>query len=237
MAPKEKELEPVKDKKVVERYLRYALDFREKFSGLVEPGPLRFDAFLRAFDAENFVLSLQISDGSYDLLGESEKRRLDKLPKEIRLSFAVNDVLYFLHARPLAKKLKAIDAEIDLPMFKLQRRDAVRIKVTDSQMGRIEVGEKNYVLHDLSASGLSFVIMPDQEGEFIPKQIFRSCRLRFSGLDVPVDLEVIGLSRLKEENDRLLRVGFRFLGLTAAVEQHLAREAYLHTHKIWSRWI
>jgi hypothetical protein len=34
-----------------------------------------------------------------------------------------------------------------------------------------------------------------------------------------------------------VKVGLRFKGLPASTEQMIAREAYLHTHKIWSRWL
>ena len=237
MAPKDKDLEPIKDKKVVERYLRYALDFREKFYCLVDPAPPRFEALLKKLDLENLSLELEITEASYDALSRGETKRLEALPKDLRLSFAVNDVLYFLHSRLVERKSRQISVAVDMPMFKLQRRDAVRIKPLDSHKASVEVEGKNYLLHDLSASGLSFVIMPDQEHDFIPKQLFRSSRLRFTTLDVPVDLEVIGLTIIRQENGALFKVGFRFLGLTAAVEQHLAREAYLYTHKIWSRWL
>jgi c-di-GMP-binding flagellar brake protein YcgR len=221
----------------VERYLRYAVDFREKFSCLLDPAPPRFDAFAKAMDSENLSLTLEITETSYASLLKGEVNRLENLPKDLRLSFAVNEALYFIHTRLVEKKSRQLTVAVDVPIFKLQRRNAVRIKVSESHQASIEVGEKTYIPHDLSASGLSFVVMPDQESDFIPKQIFRSCRLRFSSLDVPVDLEVIGVNSFKGENDRLLKVGFRFLGLTAAVEQHIAREAYLYTHKIWSRWI
>jgi c-di-GMP-binding flagellar brake protein YcgR len=237
VAPKDKDLEPIKDKKVVERYLRYALDFREKFYCLLDPAPPRFEALLKKLDLENLSLELEITEASYDSLSKGETKRLESLPKDLRLSFAVNDVLYFLHSRLVERRTRQIAVTVDLPMFKLQRRDAVRIKPLESHNASVEVEGKNYLLHDLSASGLSFVVMPDQEREFIPKQLFRSCRLRFTTLDVPVDLEVMGITRMRQEGSQLFKVGFRFLGLTAAVEQHLAREAYLYTHKIWSRWL
>lgn len=237
MASKELDLEPIKDKKVVERYLRYALDFREKVSCLLDPAPPRFDGMLKSVDLEQLVVKMDITEASFGSLSASELKRLDSVPKDLRLSFAVNDVLYFLHTRLVQRKTRELELAVDLPMFKLQRRDAVRIRPLESHQASVEVQGKVYQLNDLSASGLSFHIMPAQEEEFIPKQIFRSCRLKFTSLDVPVDMEVIGLTRVREENGQIFKVGFRFLGLTAAIEQHLAREAYLYTHKIWSRWL
>jgi c-di-GMP-binding flagellar brake protein YcgR len=229
MGSKDLDLEPIKDKKVVERYLRYALDFREKISCLLDPAPPRFDGMFKSVDLDQLVVKLDITEASFGALSAAELKRLDSVPKDLRLSF--------LHTRLVQRKTRELELAVDLPMFKLQRRDAVRIRPLDSHHASVEVEGLVYQLNDLSASGLSFHIMPAQEEHFIPKQIFRSCRLKFTSLDVPVDMEVIGLTRVREENGQIFKVGFRFLGLTAAIEQHLAREAYLYTHKIWSRWL
>jgi hypothetical protein len=237
MAPKEKELEPVKDRKVVERYLRYASEFRELASCLADKESFRFEGQIRSFKPGALSVDLEISMESFQSLTREELARLDTPPSEVRFSFSVNDVLFFAHARVLERKTRSLSLGVDLPVFKLQRRDAMRIKVLEEHNASITIEGKSYIPHDLSATGLSFVVMLDEEALFPLRRIIQSCRLHFAGLDVPVNLEVMSVSRLRKEDGHLLKVGFRFLGLSPATEQKLAREAYLHTHKIWSRWL
>lgn len=237
MSSADQDLEPVSDKKIVERYLQYALEFREPISCLMRQDTLSFEATAVAFASKSLSLELEIPTESFVTLSPEDTLGLTTQGTEIRLSFSVNGVLYFAHGRIQSLKMRTLSLIVDLPVFKLQRRDAMRIKLLDEHSATITIDGKAYIPHDLSATGLSFVIMPNEEAAFPIRRMIQSCRLKFVGMDVLVNIEVTSLSRLRKENERLIKVGFRFMGLSPAVEQKLAREAYLHTHKIWSRWL
>jgi c-di-GMP-binding flagellar brake protein YcgR len=153
------------------------------------------------------------------------------------LSFAVNDVLFFAPADVTKRDSALLSAEVHLPIYKMQRRDAMRLKILHEHKASITIDGKAYIPYDLSATGLSFVIMPNEVALFPLRRMLQSCRLIFAGLEAFVNLEVMSMARLKRDNERLLKVGMRFMGLSPAFEQKLAKEAYLYTHKIWSRRI
>jgi hypothetical protein len=233
-APRE-ELEPITELETITRYLRYAHEFRETFSLLVEPEQLRLETLVASFVDDGLRLGLEIPPESFQHLTDEEKALLDAPAQKFRLSFAVNDILFFARSELVKRNVRVLDLKVKPPIYKLQRRDAVRIKLLDSQDGSITIAGKTYFLHDLSASGLSFETTSGHENDFPPRTMIQSCVLRFSGLEAKVNLEVMGVSKMKKDN--LLKVGFRFMGLSPAIEQKIAREAYLHTHKIWNRWI
>jgi hypothetical protein len=60
--------------------------------------------------------------------------------------------------------------------------------------------------------------------------------MTFLGKEIKVDLEVKNVLPADKSGVKW-KVGFRFKGLPGAIEQMIAREAYLHTHKIWSRFL
>ncbi len=235
MAAKEKDLEPVKDKKVIERYLRYTVDFRERMLCFFEPEELHFEAAIQSFDPGNFTATLEITAETFSGLSSESLKKLEK--GQVRLSFTVNEVLFFAHAAVTGRKTRQLEVRVDTPIFKMQRRGAVRIKIADSHKASVNVDGKEYLLHDLSASGLSFVVMGGDEALFPEKRLCKGCALQFLSLKAVVDMEAIGAKQLSKNNDQLFRVGFKFLRLPAAAEQFIAKEAYLYTHKIWARWI
>lgn len=233
MTAADSELESISDKKVVDRYLQYAMELREVVSCLVENGSFRFDCQL--ISHAGIALELEMIAESASQLTAEQFKILDSLPENIRLSFSVNGVLFFASASLSSRESSKLIAGLKMPLHKLQRRDALRLNILNEHKATITIDGKAYIPHDLSATGLSFVIMPDEEALFPLRRMLQSCKLKFAGMEAFVNLEVMSVARLHKENERLLKVGMRFMGLSPAVEQRLAREAYLYTHKIWSR--
>ncbi len=233
MAPADKDLEPILDPKVADRYFQYAVELKEIVSCFVEQGSFRIDC--RLLSQADRRLQLEMLAESASALSAAQFKILDTLPKNLRLSFAVNDVLYFAPADVSKRDSARLSAAVRLPIYKMQRRDAMRLKILNEHKASITIDGKAYIPHDLSATGLSFVIMPDEEALFPLRRMLQSCRFLFAGLEAFVNLEVMSVARLKQDNERLLKVGMRFMGLSPAFEQKLAKEAYLYTHKIWSR--
>ena len=60
MPTKDKDLQPVADLKMVQRYLRYGLEFHEIISCYIEDADLRFDAELKSVDMEKLVIDMDI---------------------------------------------------------------------------------------------------------------------------------------------------------------------------------
>lgn len=231
------ELEALPEPETIARYLRYAHEFKESFSLLVEPEKLRLEALVTSFVDQDLLLGLEIPAETFAKLSDADKNLLDAKEQKLRLGFCVNDILFFAQSQLVKRNVRQLDLQVKSPLYKLQRRDSVRIKLLESQKASIEITGKKYLLHDLSASGISFVVMEGDEEKFPPRTMLQNCLLQFSGLEAKVNLEVMGLSKMKKAGSRLLKVGFRFLGLPASLEQKIAKEAYLHTHKIWNRWI
>ena len=126
-------------------------------------------------------------------------------------------------------------SDLDMPMFKLQRREALRIRLTDPKC-TIQLGQQSHPLYDISAGGLSILVSLQEEKNYPKGQRFPKSTLQFLGKELKVDLEVKNLITHGKDGAKV-KVGFHFVALPAAIEQMIAREAYLYTHKIWSRWL
>ncbi len=235
--PKNEELEPLTNPKMVERYLRYAVDLRELTSCYLESAQLRFEGFVTSFDPSTLAIQLDITSEAFAPISLEDLRALDSPDAKLRLSFSVNDVLFFLHTRCQGRLVNRLELAVDLPLYKLQRREALRIKVMHAHGASLELNGKNYAPYDISAAGMSIWVDLETMDTFAKSQVYEGARLKFLGKEIVSKLEVISISRLKKDDDRHWKVGFRFLELPQAAEQALAKEAYLHTHRIWSRWI
>jgi c-di-GMP-binding flagellar brake protein YcgR len=127
--------------------------------------------------------------------------------------------------------------KIEFPIYKLQRRNALRIRVLDEHEGRINLAGEIFEIHDISAGGLSLITPPHRINDFPKGKFFTKSALRFAGLELKVDIEVISASKIRKAELSDHKIGLRFHGLSPSAEQSIAKEAYLHTHKIWSRWL
>jgi c-di-GMP-binding flagellar brake protein YcgR len=236
MAP-EKELQPISDPKIIDRYLRYSFDFKELATCSTEPENYTFDAKIAGYEAESYSLDLEILDSEFASLHYEAQASLDAAEKPIRVSFAVNDVLFFAHARITKRDQKLLTISIDQPVFKLQRREAVRIRVTDEFKASVEFNKQKYTPHDLSAGGLSLVMAKEDTDRFPKGAVFKGAKLAFGGKEYATELEATGAHPLRKGNCSTWKVGFRFRVLPAMAENAIAKEAYLHTQKIWARWL
>jgi c-di-GMP-binding flagellar brake protein YcgR len=233
MPSKEKDLDPVTDLKMVQRYLQYGVEFRELVSCRLEDTDATFDAYVVSVDVKSLSIDMEITEESFAKLTPAA---LDQGQTHIRLSYSVNEATFFVHGKIQRRMTRRLVVQADMPMYKLQRREALRIKVTDSHGATVRLGRDSFPVFDISAGGLSIVIPLSGEKNFKKGLTFPKSTLNFLGKTFQVDLETKNL--LTHGKDGLkVKVGFHFVGLPAAVEQIIAREAYLHTHKIWSRWL
>ncbi|HEY8278779.1 MAG TPA: PilZ domain-containing protein [Bdellovibrionota bacterium] len=236
MPTKDKDLEPVNDLKMVQRYLRYGLEFHELVSCYIEDSNLRFDAFIKAVDIDKLALDMEITDECFAKLDSNQISAIDRPQSEIRLSYSVNEATFFVHAKFQRRNIRNMAVKADMPMYKLQRREALRIKVMASHKATVRLGPTVFPLFDISAGGLSVVVGINEEKDFKKQQLFPGSMMTFLGKEIKVDLEVKNVLPADKSGVKW-KVGFRFKGLPGAIEQMIAREAYLHTHKIWSRFL
>lgn len=237
MPDKPKDLEPVSDLKMIQRYLKYGVEFREVATCLVEDTGFKFDAFLKSANEKTLLVEVEIEQAAFKAISAADLAGLDKPQGDIRISYSVNEATFFVHGRIQSRSQNRVRITASMPMYKLQRREALRIKVMESHKATIKLGPDLVLpLFDISAGGVSIVVNLDQSANYKKGMLFPSCSLTFLGKVIPVNLEVQNILQAGKDGLKF-KVGFRFKSLPASVEQMIAREAYLHTHKIWSRWL
>jgi len=231
-----KDLEPVTDLKVAERYLRYGLEFRQIVTCYIEDVGLRFEATLENVDPKTLVLHLDLSKEWYAKLLRGGITSVDRPNGEIRLSYSVNEATLFAHTKFQGRTQKRLIVKAEMPMYKLQRRDALRFKVTKAHNGSLVIGENEFLLNDISATGLSILAEVEHEEAFKNQPLYPKVKMKFLGSTHEVNLELRSVLPFGKDGKKV-KVGFRFRGLTTQIEQMIAREAYLVSSKIWSRWL
>jgi c-di-GMP-binding flagellar brake protein YcgR len=234
--PKEKDnLEPVTDLKMVERYLQYGMEFRETVSCYIEEAELKFETTIKSVDAKKLFLEMEFTEESFAQLGTAGLEAIDRPQGPVRFSYSVNEASFFVQTKFQFRQANRIVLKAEMPMFKLQRRESLRIKVLESHKAALKLAGKTVTpLFDISAGGLSFVVNLMDQKDYKKGQMFPNATLTFLGKEIKVNLEVKNI--LAHSKDGLKwKIGLRFRELPASVEQVIAREAYLHSHKIWSR--
>ncbi len=236
MPNQSKDLAPIEDLKTVHRYLRYAIELHEIVSCYIEDASVRFDCYTLTFDAQALTIELEINPDEFARLGAEELAAIDRRESSYRLSYTVNEVTFFVHAKLQHRSAKKLVLKASMPMYKLQRREALRIKVLDTHGASIVIAGESYRIHDISAGGLSILVGMEQQTHFQKQQPFPKSKLHFVGKEFEVNLETKSIQSSAKDG-LTWKIGFHFKQLPAAVEHLIAREAYLHTHKIWARWL
>jgi hypothetical protein len=230
-------LEPVADLSMVQRYLRYGLEFHEIVSCYIEDANLRFDTSMKNVDPEKLFIEMDVTEESWDKFTPEALAAIDRPTAGIRLSYSVNEATFFIQTKFMFRQANRITVKAEMPMYKLQRREALRIKVLLEHKATLKLGQQPVMpVYDISAGGLSVVVTLEEQKEYQKGQLFPGATLAFQGKDIKVNLEVKNI--LGHSKDGLKwKIGLSFKNLPASVEQMIAREAYLQTAKIWRRWL
>lgn len=230
------ELEPVTDLKTVHRYLKYGMELHEIVACYIEEADLRFDASLTSVDNARLLLELEISKESFSLLTTNDLSFIDRPQNPIRISFSVNEASFFAFTKFQFRQAKRIAVIAEMPIYKLQRREALRIKTMLAHQASLKLGDRIIPIFDISAGGLSILVSLKEQDAYQKGKLFANAVMAFGGKDFKVNLEVKNVLEHSKDGQQW-KVGLGFKALPAAVEQMIAREAYLQTHKIWSRWL
>jgi hypothetical protein len=229
-----KGLEPVENKNVANRYLRYPIKFRNPVSCTVDKCELTFEAQALNFSADQLIVD--ILPPMRDQLNAEVLSLISQAGTEITLSYSVGEVLLFIKTKLLNRKGSCLAVEVQQPLLKLQRRGALRARVHPPHQAGLAIGGQHYGIYDISVGGLSVVGHTPLLALFPLEQKFSGCRLRFNGLEVPVDLQVSSHTQSRKNVDNW-KVGFKFLNLPKGAESVIAKEAYLQTQEMWARLV
>jgi len=229
-------LEPIAETPTIFRYLKYAFDFKEYVSVLVEGTGQRLEGLTVTKVEPSLLFGLEIPAPLFSSLSADEKDSFAKAGQIFRLTFSINDVEFFAQGKFQKRNVRELFLQISSPIFKLQRRDSIRMKAPKG-MASIEIDGAVYEIEDISASGLSILVTPEQLEKFPLRTTLISCGLKFSGLNLKVNLDVMNHLKRKDKSSMLLKVGFRFISLPQKAEQKIAREAMLYSQKLWKQWI
>lgn len=237
MAPRDPSLEPVEDRRIALRYLHYAVDLKEIVT-LVEPSlNFSFTADALSFSEESLQLELGLEPGFLASLNYEQMEALRRPAAEIRFSYGVSSVWVFAHGRVEAVGEKGLRLSVDLPVYKLQRREALRMRVREDHGAVVNLHGLDFPIHDLSAGGLSVVVPMVDERLFAPGLKIPPTTVTFLGKDWRVGLEIVSATPTKFHHGPALKIGFRMVRMPPGLEREIAKEAYLVSHQIWSRWI
>ena len=231
-----KELETVDDLKMVQRYLKYGLEFHELAACHLVEANLKFEATIKQVDTEQLTLELEITAESYSKIKSEIGSASSKPQSEIRLNYSVDSSTIFLSG--ILQNLSAgrLSVQVKTPLQKLQRRESLRMKIQESHDATISLGGTSFPIYDISAGGVSILVGLLAEKDFEKQKLFPASILSFLGKDIKVDLEVKSCL-VHGRSGQKLKVGLAFKALPQNIEQMIVREVYQQTQKIWSRWI
>lgn len=229
-------LEPISETPTIFRYLKYAYDFKEPVSLLVESTGQRIDGVTVTKVEPSLLAGFEIPAPFFAPLTEAQKESFSEPEQISRLSFSTNEVEFFAKGKFQKRNVREIFLQISSPIYKLQRRDAIRMKAPKG-MASIEIDGTVFEIEDISASGLSILVSADQLQKFPIRSTLISCTLKFSELNLKVNLDVMNHLKRKDQDISILKVGFRFISLPQKAEQKIAREAMLYSQKLWKQWI
>lgn len=245
MALSIKDLDPIDDPKIIQRYLQYTIDLHEEILCLVKESNLSFKTRLAA--APNTALELVLSAPT-DIISSASFLKLinETTDRQINISFKAQDSLFVGRCNFKLAQPKQITVRLLAPLYKLQRRQNQRFKPSTETPCFLRLPEDLHpmrklklTLNDVSASGFS-IHANQLEAEFfsLGKQ-FGALTFVFCNQSFAIDVRVASQIQRQapKSQDAAWRIGFKFLKPPTKLEQLLAKEAYVYTQRIFARRI
>ncbi len=239
-APKS-QFTPIDNEKIVERYLRYMDDLKAPVLCAVRETDIRFETTaIRVVDHR--ILHLRMMNS---LLSPASLRDRTEATKSQRIdiSYHAHDILIFA-ATKLVKALKdGISLEVVRPIYKLQRREHLRVKPDKDIICRATLAfpaEKRFEDHspyDVSAGGFSLLVTQGLAEAFLIGQEFKNVSFQFGPHEVLLQATVKNKVPIKSTRKVNIKIGFVVEAMPAALEREITRYAYLSTQKILGRRI
>lgn len=230
----DKDLDPIHDKKVIGRYLQFVQEYEEPVFCLLKEKELPFECVAVSVDESKLEIEVAPAENS-PAPEEIWKKHQDAVERKILIQFKAQDVLFFADAlikRPATNKLTIA---LDLPVWKLQRRSALRLRVVDSMNCSLKLKGRKFAPDDISAGGFSILLDAEEATLFNDGELIENIFFQFKDRQHSLSVEVTSHARPRQ--DGMIRIGFKFIKPPPTLESEIAREAYWFNQKVWGKRI
>ena len=232
---------PIDNEKIVERYLRYMDDLKAPVLCAVRETDIRFETTaIRVVDHR--ILHLRMMNSVLSPTSLRDRTEATK-SQRIDVSYHAHDILIFAATKLVKAHKDGISLEVERPIYKLQRREHLRVKPERDIVCRATLAfpeEKRFEDHtpyDVSAGGFSLLVTQAEAEAFRIGQEFKLVSFRFGPNEVMLQATVKNKVPIKGPRKVSIKVGFLVKAMPAALEREISRYAYLSTQKILGRRI
>jgi len=229
---------PIKSEEIVHRYLLYATDLRAHIQCHVQETDINFTTRARHIDGLNIELRHPADQTDPEIL-------LDKInqtaTRTIDISYKIDEISIFATTDFLRIDKKSIFIRAKPPIYKLQRRDHLRVKPGSDIHCYVVIppdniaGSERITPSDISTGGFA-LILPEDEAEIFEKNMsLNQMQCVFGDIKTMIDAKVMSNVALKNSKPPMHKIGFAFKKLPNQLDQAIVRYAYRHSQRIWSR--
>ncbi len=230
----EKDLEPIRDRKVVSRYLQFVQEYEEPIHCLLAERELPFDCLAVGVSLEKLEFEAEPAADSPEvekIWGSHQK----SVERKVMIQFQAQDVIFFADAKIRRPSKDRLTIALELPVWKLQRRNALRFRVMESMNCSVKLLGRKFLPDDLSAGGFSILLDAEEAALFKDGQLLEGSLFEFKGFHHKVDVEVT--SHARPRKDGMIRLGLKFTKPPVSLESEIAREAYWFNQRVWGKRI
>lgn len=235
------EFTPIDDEKTVSRYLRYMQDLNCHVHCAVRETDIRFETTpLRVLDDKIVHLrmkgELMSATSLRDRVLATEAQRVD-------ISYHAHDILIFASTKLNKIDKDGISLEVERPIYKLQRREHLRVKPAPGLRCNISMllphdnKVHEYPPYDISVSGFSILVSMDEAKVFEVDQEVKDIGFLFGAHELRINASVRSKVPIKGPRKTNIKIGFRSSSIPSALEHEISRYAYLISQKILGRRI
>ena len=240
MALNEKDFEPIHNLKVIERYLKFITEQKEEFNCFLKDVDFYFDGIANSFDEKKLELNLYLNTNK--IAAETVRAEFNKTTeRKISLSFYIQGIPFLISSKLEIAKPQEVILKLTPPLYKLQRRQSLRIKPEEKIQCLIYLPlpweDKAITPHDISTSGFSVLVPQNIADPFERGAILKTVALQFMEQKSSTQIKLINKVRLPNDKLERWKLGFQFQNLNKTMEQEIAREAYKYNQRIWARRI
>lgn len=232
---------PIENEKIIERYLRYMEDLNAPVLCAVRETGIRFETTaIRIVDDRIVHLRMKNDVISPEALRKSV---MATNSQRVDISYHAHDILIFASTKLNKAHKDGISLEVERPIYKLQRREHLRVKPgtdIDCLATLSFVEEKRHEEHapyDLSGGGFSILVSQDAAVRFMVGMQFRNVSFRFGPHEVLLQAVVKNKVPIRGPRKVNIKIGFNVTDMPVALEREITRYAYLSTQKILGRRI
>ena len=232
---------PISDEKTVARYIQYMHDLNAEVHCAVRETDVRFDTTaIRIVDAR--VVHLRMRN---DLMSpvKLKAKVMETDSQRIDISYHAHDILVFASTKLRKVDKDGISLEVERPIYKLQRREHLRVKPGSDVKCKLTVhnprdrADHEYVPYDISVGGFSVLMNEAEIKLYEIGDKFASVSFLFGAHEVVIDAVVKNLAPIKGPRKTNIKVGFTIEQMPTALEHEISRYAYLASQKILGRRI